>query len=67
MSNSRLRDSNLQSAAALWLRHSFARAFSGDSTEAIYLSLREALASWQATVSSIQRRLIATRPNGRSQ
>ncbi|MDE7255824.1 MAG: hypothetical protein K2N54_06585, partial [Helicobacter sp.] len=31
MSNSRLRDCNIQSAAVLWLRHSFARAFSGDS------------------------------------
>ena len=32
MSNSRLRDCNLQSGTVLWLRHSFARAFSGDST-----------------------------------
>ncbi|MDE7255949.1 MAG: hypothetical protein K2N54_07235, partial [Helicobacter sp.] len=31
MSNSRLRDCNLQSGAVLWLRHSFAHAFSGDS------------------------------------
>ncbi|MDE5816175.1 MAG: hypothetical protein K2H55_01550, partial [Helicobacter sp.] len=27
----RIKDSNLQSGAVLWLRHSFARAFSGDS------------------------------------
>ena len=31
MSNSRLRDCNLQSGAVLWLRHSFAHAFSWDS------------------------------------
>ena len=40
MSNSAVRDCNLQSAAVLWLRHSFARAFSSDSIEATYLSLR---------------------------
>ena len=28
----RIKDSRIQSAAVLWLRHSFARAFSGDST-----------------------------------
>ena len=28
----RIKDCNLQSGAVLWLRHSFARAFSGDST-----------------------------------
>ncbi|MDE6044967.1 MAG: hypothetical protein K2F85_05570, partial [Helicobacter sp.] len=27
----RIKDSRIQSAAVLWLRHSFARAFSGDS------------------------------------
>ena len=27
----RIKDCNLQSGAVLWLRHSFARAFSGDS------------------------------------
>ena len=31
MSNGAVRDCNLQSGAVLWLRHSFARAFSGDS------------------------------------
>ncbi|MDE5817581.1 MAG: hypothetical protein K2H55_08750, partial [Helicobacter sp.] len=54
MGNSRLRDCNLQSAAVLWLRHSFARAFSGDSvmlSEAKHLviaSSRER--AWQSTV-----------------
>ncbi|MDE7196347.1 MAG: hypothetical protein K2N69_04955, partial [Helicobacter sp.] len=50
MSNSKLTDCGIQSGAVLWLRHSFARAFSSDSIEAIYLSLREALASWQSIV-----------------
>ena len=31
MSNSTWENCNLQSGAVLWLRHSFARAFSGDS------------------------------------
>ncbi|MDE7173281.1 MAG: hypothetical protein K2N70_02925 [Helicobacter sp.] len=31
MGNGKLRNCRIQSAAALWLRHSFARAFSGDS------------------------------------
>ena len=31
MSTGAVRDCNLQSGAVLWLRHSFARAFSGDS------------------------------------
>ena len=31
MSNGKLTNCGIQSAAVLWLRHSFARAFSGDS------------------------------------
>ena len=73
----RIKNCNIQSGAVLWLRHSFARAFSGDSAlfplpcgggkgvgchverqrnismlgiskDSTYLSLREALASWQS-------------------
>ena len=40
MSNGKLTDCGLQSGAVLWLRQSVARAFSSDSIEAIYLSLR---------------------------
>ena len=43
MGNSRLRDCNLQSAAVLWLRHSFACAFSGDS---VMLSEAKHLYAW---------------------
>ncbi|MDE6044821.1 MAG: hypothetical protein K2F85_04785, partial [Helicobacter sp.] len=32
----RIKDCNLQSGAVLWLRHSFARAFSGDSEARFY-------------------------------
>ena len=69
----RIKNCNLQSAAVLWLRHSFARAFSGDSVmlseakhlyawklERIYLSVIARRQPKQATVPSVQRRLISS-------
>ena len=43
MSNGAWENRNLQSAAVLWLRHSFARAFSGDS---VMLSEAKHLYAW---------------------
>ena len=43
MSNSKLIDCRIQSGAVLWLRHSFARAFSGDS---VMLSEAKHLYAW---------------------
>ena len=43
MSNGAVRDCNIQSAAVLWLRHSFVRAFSGDS---VMLSEAKHLYAW---------------------